>query len=196
MELIDLQNKWKQQDKQINDSITLNKEILRRMLIVKPEKRINWIKIKTIFNILSPIILPILLVILKVEFQITTQFYIGLAIFLIIYFTIYIWDVKHYLLIRKIDFSDSIITIKKSLAILEKYTIRKTRFKYTLMPLAMIGIFLMLFQNPKFNTDSIILFTLIVLAFISSLYYTFKYSVYERFKSLNKEIQEIEDIEK
>ena len=56
---------------------------------------------------------------MKVQFQIMTQFYIGLSIFLIIYLTIYIWDVKYFLLIRKIDFSDSILVIKKSLLFLK-----------------------------------------------------------------------------
>jgi hypothetical protein len=133
---------------------------------------------------------------MKVQFQITTQFYIGLSIFLIIYLTIYIWDVKYFLLIRKIDFSDSILVIKKNLAVLEKYMIKKTRFKYMLMPFAIIGIFLMLFQKPVFNIESIIFFVLVVLVFVSSLYYTFKYSVFERFKILNKEIQELENIDK
>lgn len=196
MELIELENIWKEQDKKIANSISLNKEILRRMLIAKPEKRINWIKIKAGFNVLSPIILPILIMIMKVQFQITTQFYIGLSIFLIIYLTIYIWDVKYFLLIRKIDFSDSILVIKKSLAILEKYMIKKTRFRYMLMPLAIIGIFLMLFQKPVFNIESKIFFILVAIVFISSLYYTFKYSVYEQFKILNKEIQEVENIDK
>jgi len=196
MELIELENIWKEQDKKITNSISLNKEILRRMLIAKPEKRLNWIKIKAGFNVLSPIILPLLLMIMKVQFQLTTQFYIGLSIFSIIYLTIYIWDVKYFLLIRKIDFSDSIIVIKKSLAILEKYMIKKTRFRYMLMPFAIIGIFLMLFQKLVFNIESIIFFILVVLVFLSSLYYTFKYSVFERFKTLNKEIKEVENIEK
>jgi hypothetical protein len=175
MELKEFENIWKEQDKKITNSISLNKEILKRMLIAKPEKRINWIKIKAGFNILSPIILPLLLMIMKVQFHITTQFYVGLSIFLIIYLTIYIWDVKYFLLIRKIDFSDSILVIKKNLAILEKYVIKKTRFMYILMPLAIIGIFLMLIQKPVFNRESIIVFILIALVFISSLYYTFKY---------------------
>ena len=196
MELIELENIWKEQDKKIANSISLNKEILRRMLIAKPEKRLDWIKIKAGFNILSPIILPILLMIMKVQFQITTQFYIGLSIFLILYLIIYIWDVKYFLLIRKIDFSDSILVIKKNLAVLEKYMIKKTRFRYMLMPLAIIGIFLMLFQKPVFNIESIIFFILVILVFISALYYTFKYSVFERFKILNKEIQEVENIDK
>jgi len=196
MELVELENIWKEQNEKITNSISLNKEILRRMLIAKPEKRVNWIKIKAGFNVLSPIIIPVLLVIIKVQFRITTQFYIGLSIFLVTYLTIYIWDVKYFLLSRKIDFSDSIIAIKKSLAILEKYMIKKTRFKYILAPLAIIGILLMIFQKTVFNKESIIFFILVVLVFISSLYYTFKYSVFERFKILNKEIQEVENIDK
>lgn len=196
MELIDLENIWKEQDKKITNSISLNKEILRRMLIANPEKRLNWIKIKAGFNVFSPIILPLLLMIMKVQFLITIQFYIGLSIFLTIYLTIYIWDFKYYLLVRKIDFSDSILVTKKSLAILEKYMIKKTRFRYILMPLAVVGIFLMLFQKPLFYIESIMFFILVAFVFISSLYYTLKYSVLERFKILNKEIQEVENIDK
>lgn len=196
MELIELENIWKEYDKKVKDNTRLNKEILKRLLISKPERRFNWIKIKAGFNVLSPIIFPVLLMIMKVRFQITTQFYIGLSIFLILYLTVYIWDVKYYLLIRKIDFSDSILVIKKNLAILEKYMIKKTRFRYMSMPFAIIGIFLMLFQKPVFNIESFMFFILVVLVFILSLYYTFKYSVHERFKTLNKEIQEVENIEK
>jgi hypothetical protein len=196
MELIELENIWKEQNKKITNNTRLNKEILRRMLISKPEKRINWIKIKAVFNVMSPIILPLFVVIMKVQFQITTQFYVGLSIFLIIYLTIYVWDVKYFLLIRKIDFSDSILNIKKHVAIIEKYMIKKTRIRYFLMPFAIIGIFLMLVQKPVFNNESIVMFVLIILVFISSIYYTFKYSVFERFRILNREIEEIENLEK
>ena len=56
------------------------------------------------------------------------------------------------------------------------------------MSFAIIGIFLMLFQKPVFNIETIIFFILVVLVIISALYYTLKYSVFERFKVLNKEI--------
>lgn len=74
--------------------------------------------------------------------------------------------------------------------------IKKTRFRYTLMSFAIIGIFLMLFQKPVFNIETIIFFILVVLVIISALYYTLKYSVFERFKVLNKEMQEVENIDK
>lgn len=196
MELIELENIWKDYDKKVTDNTRLNKEILRRILLSKPERRINWIKIKAGFNVFSPVILFILLSIMNVQFQLTLSFYIGLSLFMIVYLLTYIWDIKYFLLIRKIDFSNAILTIKKTVAELEKYKIKTTRIKYVLMPFAIVGIFCMLIQKPIINKETIVLFALIILVFLSSIYYTFKFSIYERFRLLNREIAEVEGIDK
>lgn len=196
MELIELENIWKDYDKKVTDNTRLNKEILRRILLSKPERRINWIKIKAGFNVFSPVILFILLSIMNVQFQLTLSFYIGLSLFMIVYLLTYIWDIKYFLLIRKIDFSNAILTIKKTVAELEKYKIKTTRIKYVLMPFEIVGIFCMLIQKPIINKETIVLFALIILVFLSSIYYTFKFSIYERFRLLNREIAEVEGIDK
>ncbi len=64
------------------------------------------------------------------------------------------------------------------------------------MPLAMTGIFMMIFDKLPLNKDAIIMYVLIILVFISSLYYTFKISIYGQFKIINREIEEVENIEK
>ena len=130
------------------------------------------------------------------KFSFSLTFYIGLSLFLAIFVITYIWDVRYFLLIRKIDFSGAILYIKKQLVELEKYKIKTTRIRYLIMPFAILGIFFMLIQKPIFNTESIIMLVLIILVFISSIYYTFKYSIYEQYKKLNKEIIEIEELEK
>jgi hypothetical protein len=196
MEFIELENIWREYDKKISENTRLNKEILRRMLISKPKNRFNWIKIKAGFTVFSPIILILVTLILDVQFRLTSNFYIGLGLFTVIYITIYIGDVRYFLLIRKIDFSESILTIKKEIAELEKYKIKITQIRYIFMPLLIVGIFLMLVQKPIFNKDSIVVLALIVLVFISSIYFTFKYSIYKRFRTLNREIEEIEMLEK
>jgi hypothetical protein len=196
MEFIELENIWREYDKKISENTRLNKEILRRMLISKPKNRFNWIKIKAGFTVFSPIILILVTLILDVQFRLTSNFYIGLGLFTVIYITIYIWDVRYFLLIRKIDFSESILTIKKEIAELEKYKIKITQIRYIFMPLLIVGIFLMLVHKPIFNKDSIVVLALIVLVFISSIYFTFKYSIYKRFRTLNREIEEIEMLEK
>jgi len=196
MELNELQNIWLQYDRKISDNTHLNKEILKRMLISKPEKRLNWIKIKAGFNVLSPLILILLIRVMDMKFSLTSSFYVGLSLFLTLFIINYIWNIRYFLLIRKIDFSGAILSIKKQIAELEKYKIKTTKIRYLIMPFAIIGIFFMLIQKPIFNTESIIMFALIILVYISSIYYTFKYSIYEQFRKLNKEITEIEELEK
>ncbi|HEY5122154.1 MAG TPA: hypothetical protein VIK14_00300 [Ignavibacteria bacterium] len=196
MELIELENIWREYDKKITENTRLNKEILKRMLISKPRSRLNWLKIFAGFTMIAPIILLIVTLILNVQFHVTNSFYIGLGLFMVIYITIYVWNVRYFLLIRKINFSEQILTIKREIAELEKYKIKITRIRYILMPFAIAGIFLMLVQKPIFNKDSIVVLALIVIVFISSVYFTFKYSIYERFRMLNREIEEIEMLEK
>jgi len=196
MELDELQNIWLQYDRKITDNTHLNKEILKRMLMSKPEKRLNWIKIKAGFNVLSPVILILLIKVMDMKFSLTSSFYIGLSLFLTLFIINYIWNIRYFLLIRKIDFSGAILLIKKQIAELEKYKIKTTKIRYLIMPFSIIGIFFMLIQKPIFNTESIIMFALIILVYISSIYYTFKYSISEQFRKLNKEIFEIEELEK
>lgn len=67
MELIELENIWKESDKKIAENTRLNKEILKRMLVVKPERRLNWMKIKAVYKVLSPIFLCIVLLIMRIS---------------------------------------------------------------------------------------------------------------------------------
>ncbi|HEY5592765.1 MAG TPA: hypothetical protein VIK55_17320 [Paludibacter sp.] len=196
MELNELQNIWLQYDRKITDNTHLNKEILKRILMSKPEKRLNWIKIKAGFNVFSPVILILLIKIMDMKFSLTSSFYIGLSLFLTLFIINYIWNIRYFLLVRKIDFSGAILSIKKQIAELEKYKIKTTRVRYLIMPFAILGIFLMIFQKPIFNAESIVFFVLVLIVFISSIYYTFKYSINEQFRKLNKEISEITELEK
>jgi hypothetical protein len=198
MELAELQNIWQEYDKKISENTRLNKEILRLMLLSKPQKRLSWIKIKAGLNIFSPILFVMILLVLDVQFSLTINFYIGLGIFLPVYAITYIWDIRYFKLIRAIDFSMPVLSIKKVIAELEKYKIKTTRLRYLLMPFAMVGFLLMIIHKItfSFNLVSIMPLLLIILVFILSMYFTFKYSIYERFRKLNKEIDDIEQLEK
>jgi len=198
MELLELQNIWQEYDKKISENTRLNKEILRLMLLSKPQKRLSWIKIMAGLNIFSPILFIFLILVLNVQFSMTSNFYIGLGLFLPVYAITYIWDIRYFKLIRTIDFSMPVLSIKKVIAELEKYKIKTTRLRYLLMPFAMVGFLLMIIHKItfSFNLVSIIPLLLIILVFISSMYFTFKYSIYERFSKLNREIDDIEQLEK
>jgi hypothetical protein len=198
MELLELQNIWQEYDKKLLENTRLNKEILRLMLISKPKRRLNWIKIKAGLTIISPVFFVPFLFIQNIQFHITTRFYVGLGLLLPVVIISYIWDIRYFILIGNVDFSRPVLSIKKIIAELQKYKIKKTRFRYLLMPFAMGGILLMIIQKVTMSFDflSLLPLVLIVIVFFSSMYITFRYSIYEQFKKLNKEIEEIEQLEK
>lgn len=197
MELTELQNIWQEYDRKISENTRLNKEILRLILLEKPQRRLNWIKIKAGLWIFSPVLFVFIILTLNVQFNISIRFFIGLGIFVPVFIINYIWDIRYYKLIRGIDFTMPVLSIKKIIAELEKYKIKTTKIRYLLMPLAMVGFLLMIIRKITFSFDffSILPLILIVLVFFSSMYFTFKYSIYERFKKLNKDISEIEQLQ-
>ena len=198
MELVELQNIWQEYDKKLSENTRINKEILRLILIEKPQRRLNWVKVKAALWIFSPVLFVSLILILNVQFNISTRFFIGLSLFLPVYIINYIWDIRYFTLIREIDFTMPVLSIKKVIAELEKYKIKTTKIRYLLMPLAMIGFLLMIIHKITIKLDffSLLPLLLIVLVFFSSMYFTFKYSIYERYKKLNKDIDEIEKLER
>jgi pilus assembly protein TadC len=198
MELTELQNIWQEYDAKLSENTRLNKEILRFMLIQKPQRRLNWIKIKACLRIFTPVILVSFLMIHNVQFYISTRFFIGLGMFLPIFIINYFWDVRYFALIRKIDFTMPIITIKKAVTEIQKYKLRTTKLSYLLMPVAIVGFFLMIIHkiNTQLNIFSFLPVFLIVIVFFISMYVTFKYSISERYRKLRKEIDEIEQLER
>jgi len=195
MELIELQNIWQQYDKKLSENTRLNKEILKRMLKSKPEKKVIWIKIRAAFNLILPIALVLGILVPRVEFRNETSFYLGITLFGLFFLLTYYWAIRYYLLINKIDFANSITEIRKDIKETEKYKIKITKFGYLFLPLAMIGIFLIA-QIPILSKGSFLPISLIILVFITSIYYTFKCSILERYKKLSSEIDEIEQLER
>mgnify|MGYP001766930032 FL=1 len=195
MEINELQMLWQQQNTHILENTRINKEVLKRILIMNPEKRINREKIKSLINLISPIALVIFIFIPNFHYRDTVIYITGLLMFVTVFFLIYYWQVTYFFLLRKVDFSATIVVIKKQIATMEKYKIKSTKLKYALMPIAILGIFGMLIQKPNFNKESIVLIVLIVAVFTASALVTFKISIKEQFRQLNKEINEVEKIE-
>jgi hypothetical protein len=195
MELTELQNIWQQYDRKISENTRLNKEILRKILISQPQKRVNWIRSKAIFNLVLPIAAILFFLVPNVEFRNEASFYIGFMLFGPFAIITYYWAIRYYLLINKIDFTDSITGIKKNIREVEKYKIKIKKFGFLLSPLAMTGIFLIA-EIPVFSKSSLLPMSLIILVFVTSVYYTFRYSIFEQFKKINMEIDEIEQLER
>jgi len=195
MDLNELQTIWQQYDTDLKENTRINKEILKQVLLAKPEKRMSREKIKAGINLLLPIILVQLVLIPNVQVRATIEFYSGALLFGIVFSTIYYWSVKYYLLIGKMDFSESLTSIKKKVKQIKKYKIKLKKVSYILMIPGIVGIFLM-GGFPLFSTSSVFPVTLIVLVMLFSVYLTFRYSVGEHFRKLNQEIEALEKLEK
>ncbi len=194
MELIELQNIWQQYDKKMSENINLNKEILRKLLQSKPEKTITWVKLKAGFNLILPIVIISLMMIPNVVFRNEISFYTGVLLFASFALVTYYWAIRYYLLLNKIDFNNPITLIKKDVKQVEKYKIKVTKFSYIFAPFGLTGVFLIA-NMPILSKHSILPISLIILVFLFSIYITFKFSIFERFAKINREIEEIEKLE-
>jgi hypothetical protein len=195
MELAELQAIWQQYDKNILENTKINKEVLKRILISKPQKRLSWEKMKAGLSLILPIVLVFVILVPNITYRLSLDFYAGAFMFGAVFSVLYYWSVRYFLLLGSIDFSDSITLIKKNIKQLEKYKIKIKRLGFTIMPFGLLGVYL-LGGFPVFSKDSILPVSLIMLVMILSIYYTFKYSVFEQFRVLNREIEEVEKLEK
>jgi len=195
MELFELQELWQQTDKKISDNIQLNKEILRRMLISKPEKRIAWLKYKAIINLIMPIFLTIMVLVPHLEFRPTFDFYIGVSLFISILTISYVWAIKYYWLLRKIKFTDPILTIKKNVSTLGQFKIKITRKSFLLAPVAMIAVFLLSPITIQGFNSSIIFFILLIIIMTASAFFSYR-NIIQQHQKLNDEVLEIEELER
>jgi hypothetical protein len=194
MELTELQNIWSQFDNKINENTRLNKEILKNFIISNTEKKIDWIKIKAIFNLILPVPIIIFIALPRIIFSTEIDFLIGLTMFLSVFVLTYYWAIKYFLILNKIDFSLPITSIKKGLMKLEKFKLKITKIGFLLMPVALIGVFLSA-DIPFFDKNMIVVYILIISVMISSIYITFKHGVFNRFRKINHEIDKIMELE-
>jgi len=194
MEITDLQNMWTQHNKDISENTRINKQLLKNILTSKTERKINWIKVKAIFNLILPIILLTTILIPKLRLRFDSDFIIGGLLFGIVFIIGYFWSVQYFLKVSRIDLKNAITSTKKDIIELERYKFKITKLGYMLIPFALIGIFMML-ELPFFTKSSLIPISLIIIVMIVSIYITFKFSIFEYFKKINREIVEIEKLE-
>ena len=192
MELEELQNIWRHHNSKSADNISLNKEILKQMLMLKSKKRLKWITIKAGFNLILPIII-LLIFVPKFRYRAEIDFYASLIFFGFFSLLTYYWAVKYFILLGKIDLNNPVTMVKREIYNLEKYKIRITKLSFLLMPFAIISIF-QIAEVPIFS-KLLLPFSIVLLVIVISIFYTFKYYLSENYKTLI-EIQEIEKLEK
>ena len=194
-----MENIWKEFDKKITENTRINKEILRRMLLSKPRRRFNWIIFHAMFRIAAPYIIFILYLVSDIRFQVSVSFYIGLTTFLSLVIIAHVWDIKYFILIRKVDFAMPVLSVKKIIAEIEKLKIYITKVTMLLSPMALGAFLLMIVRDGliiSFDVASILPLLMIVVGYFLSIYFVFKSPIFSQIKKLNREIDEILALEK
>jgi hypothetical protein len=194
MELFELQELWQQTDKKISENIQLNKEILRKMLISKPEKRLTWMRARALFNLILPLFITVIILIPNFKFQPTIACFFGIGIFCFTFVISYVWAVKYYLLLRKIKFSDSILTIKKNVTTMGQFKIKITRLSFLLVPIILVSMFLMMPIHIT-NDSALLKFSLFIVLFAICAFLSYR-TIIQQHQKLNDEVLEIEELER
>ena len=106
MELTELESILKRYDEKIDKNISINRDILKKLIIDKPSKYIQTERLKALYQLCSPLLLAILLAIIidftNIKVSATLNFYIGLVLFIPPFIFIWSLNIKHFLIIRKI----------------------------------------------------------------------------------------------
>jgi hypothetical protein len=195
MELLELQNIWNQYDKKISENIRLNKDILRKMLLTKTEKRLNRIKVEAGIRLALSLLLAPTILMFNISIRTTIDFYIGLCLFTVLFIFFGIYRIKYFLMFNKIDFSNSVSTIRKGVNEIMKYELKMIHVGLLLLPLGAISFFLFA-KIPFLTQETLIPLSLMIIILTVSFIYKTKYSYEERFRKLNQEIEEIEELER
>jgi hypothetical protein len=194
MELDELKNLWVQHEKVLVENTWVNKELLRKMLTVNAEKRVDWIKIKSLAGLILPFIGFIFIVIPRLEFSPRFEVILGLILFLSMFILSYIWAIRLYLLIEKMSFNGPVLAVRKQLKLVEKYKLKIKKRAYVLAPLMIIGIFLS-WGIPIFSSKMILFYLLCVIVFLVSAYIRSKHGLLAQLRKIDLDLDEISGLE-
>lgn len=199
MELTELGNIIKEYDKKIDENIVLNRDVLKKILSDKPNRHIRIECLKTLYQLFTPLLLPCLIAItievMNIRISFTSNVYIGIGLFIPVFLFVWSLNIKHYLLIRKVNFAIPTILIKKQIAELERYCIWMTRVRNIFMPFLIAGMLLIFIPQSVCHVEFILLLVLVILVFTVTLFYR-NYSVRERYRVLKEEIEEMDALGK
>lgn len=158
------------------------------------EKRIDWLKIRSLSSLILPPILIIFIVIPRIEFSLKFEFVLGILLFGSLSIISYIWEIRVYLLIERLNFNESILNVSKQLKMVEKYKLKFTKHSLILAPLMIIGIFLSA-GIPFLSAKMIPFYTLMLIVFLISTYIRAKHGLIARVRKIDKDLEEILKLE-
>ena len=197
MEIEELKTMWQQYDSKLDNLEKLNKKLIMETLSKKPQKKLNWMKYRSLYGLISaPIIILLALQdCWKIE-NIDFKFIIGCFLTLIAIVSVCYVEFKSFMILKEVDVSnDSIIESSRKVSIFK--SIYANRLKYDIMsyPILFSGVILIAWKSFIFNSSTIMYMSTL---FIVALFWGIKQykSRKKKIEQLHKEILDLNEYEK
>lgn len=194
MEIDEIKASWLQHEKMLVKNTRMNNDLLIKLLLKNAEKRIDWLKIKSLLGLILPIIAIIFIVIPRIQFTLEADFIIGTVLFVSLSVLTYIWAIKLYLRIERLNPSGPVTAVSKELKSLEKYKLKIRRQGLMLAPLMIIGVFLSA-GIPFLSSKMIPFYVLMLISFLIGNYVQAKHGLVAQVRKIDREIEEISKLE-
>jgi hypothetical protein len=194
MELDDLRATWIQHEKKMVENTRVNKELLRKLLIIHAGKCIDWLKFRSLASLILTLTGIVFIVIPRIQFTLRYDVVIGILLFGSTFLVTYIWAVRFYLLIEKLNFNDPVLSVKKRLKLAEKYKLKITRYGFILAPFMIAGIFLSA-GIPFLSVKMIPFYVVVILVFLVSTYISGKHGSVAQIRNIDRDLEEIVKLE-
>ena len=194
MEIEELKTIWQQYDSRLDHLEKLNKKLIMETLSKKPQKKLNWIKYRSLFSIFM---LPIILTFglhdcFRIE-NVDLKFIIGSLLTLVFVVVLSYLNFKGFMVLQGVDLSnDSIIESARKVTEFKRLFVSKRKFNLMVFPLFFAGILLIGWKSFHFDLNTIVV---LIGVFVFSLALGYKQlKMYKaRIERLEKEIHDLNE---
>ena len=157
MEFDELKSMWDKYDDKLNNLERLNKKLIRETLLMRPRKKLNWQKYRSIYGlIMVPVILIIALHPLFKVSNLDFKFLLGCILLIggIVYVTLL--NIKSYLILKRIDLdSDTVLESASKIADYKILYNSKGKHAIVYYPILSAGVILIAWKGFNFDARTI-----------------------------------------
>ena len=194
MEINEMKNFWKEEERRISEKVEINKEASYKKLRSSFDK----VKIRRFFQIVFwSIFTPLALVFVafpQMNNDGTFAFYLAFTFFMVFTVASFIVYIYYYICLIKIDLTDSILKTQKEILRLETFEKKLTTTAYIIVPLIALCIFKTI-GFSLINQDAILFIALIGVFAIIGYIVRVKHILPREYRSVKSFLDEIDETE-
>jgi len=194
MEIEELKTIWQQYDRKLDNLEKLNKKVILDTLSKKPQKKMNWMKYRSLSAIfMTPVILILALQnSFKIE-NIDLKFIIGCLLTLsVIFYACYV-EFKKYKTINGVDLSnDPIIESARRVSVFKSIVVTSQKYTFMTYPILFAGVILIGWKGFNFDMRTILFMSAIfIFTLIWGIIQSKRFT--EKIERLEKEIHDLNE---